>query len=211
MPRRCAWVPEGDELYARYHDEEWGVPLRDEQQLFELLCLEGAQAGLSWRTILHRREGYRAVFSAFDPAKLARLTDARLEKILLDPRIVRNRLKVFAVRENARAFLRLRKDGGLGALVWGVVDGTPRQNRRKAPGEVPAVTDEAQRLSKLLQQAGFRFVGPTICYAFMQAAGLVNDHLTTCHRHRAVQGQAFDSAAAPRRLRSGRTGRIRSA
>jgi DNA-3-methyladenine glycosylase I len=180
---RCGWVSPDDELYVAYHDREWGVPLYDERPLFELLCLEGAQAGLSWRTILARREGYRAVFEGFDPDRLARLDDDRLEAILQDPRIVRNRLKVYAVRDNARATVRLRDEGGLPRLLWDVVGGKPVQNRWQSLSQVPVSTPQAETMSRILRKLGFRFVGPTICYAFMQAAGLVNDHTVDCSRY----------------------------
>jgi DNA-3-methyladenine glycosylase I len=183
MTDRCAWVPPDDELYVAYHDLEWGVPLRDERRLFELLCLEGAQAGLSWRTILARRDGYRAVFAGFDPEQVAAFDDDRLEAALQDPRIVRNRLKVYAARDNARAVLRQREEGGLGRLLWDVVGGSPIANRWQTPAEIPAVTPAAETMSRLLRERGFRFVGPTICYALMQAAGLVNDHLVSCFRY----------------------------
>jgi DNA-3-methyladenine glycosylase I len=183
MTDRCAWVPPDDELYVAYHDLEWGVPLRDERRLFELLCLEGAQAGLSWRTILARRDGYRAVFAGFDPEQVAAFDDDGLEAALQDPRIVRNRLKVYAARDNARAVLRQREEGGLGRLLWDVVGGSPIANRWQTPAEIPAVTPAAETMSRLLRERGFRFVGPTICYALMQAAGLVNDHLVSCFRY----------------------------
>jgi DNA-3-methyladenine glycosylase I len=180
---RCGWVSPDDELYVAYHDREWGVPLHDERPLFELLCLEGAQAGLSWRTILARRDGYRAAFEGFDPDRLAQLDDDRLEAILLDPRIVRNRLKVFSVRDNARAVVRLRDEGGLARLLWGVVGSQPVQNRWQNLSQVPVSTPQAETMSRGLRKRGFRFVGPTICYAFMQAAGLVNDHTEDCFRY----------------------------
>jgi DNA-3-methyladenine glycosylase I len=192
-PKRCAWVPAGDELYARYHDDEWGVPLHDDRRLFEMLCLEGAQAGLSWRTILQRREGYRAVFAGFDPVKLARFRDHRLERILGDVRIIRNRLKVYATRGNARAFLALRDEGqSFDEYLWSFVGGEPIQNRRRSSRDIPAVTPEAEAMSKALKRRGFSFVGATICYAFMQAVGMVNDHLIGCDWHervRAVSGE----------------------
>jgi len=187
MTDRCAWVPANDELYEAYHDREWGVPIRDERRLFELLCLEGAQAGLSWRTILARRDGYRAVFAGFDPEQVAAFEDERLEEILRDPRIVRNRLKVLATRDNARALLRLRDDGtSLARLMWDVVGGEPTVNRRLTVDEIPAVTPDAEAMSRTLRGRGFRFVGPTICYAFMQSAGLVNDHVVNCFRYAEV-------------------------
>jgi DNA-3-methyladenine glycosylase I len=187
MPVRCAWVPPGDELYVAYHDLEWGMPLRDERGLFELLCLEGAQAGLSWRTILTRREGYRAVFDGFDPDRLASWDDGRIAAALADARIVRNRLKVNAVREGARALLRLHADGTtLERTLWDVVGGAPIVNSWQTLAEIPASTPEAATMSRTLNRLGFRFVGPTICYAFMQAAGLVNDHTTDCFRYAEV-------------------------
>jgi DNA-3-methyladenine glycosylase I len=187
--KRCDWVPAGDELYVHYHDEEWGVPVRDERRLFEMLCLEGAQAGLSWRTILGRRESYRDVFAGFDPHVVARFTDERLAAILRDERIVRNRLKVSAVRENARAVLGLGDtEGGLNELLWSFVGGAPVDRRVRGTADVPPFTPEAEAMSKALRKLGFRFVGPTICYAFMQAVGMVNDHLLDCFRHDEVGG-----------------------
>jgi len=183
MVVRCGWVSPDDELYVAYHDREWGVPLCEERPLFELLCLEGAQAGLSWRTILARRDGYRAVFESFDPDRLARLDDDRLEAVLRDPRIVRNRLKVFAVRDNARATVELRGEGGLSRLLWDIVGGKPVQNSWQNLSQVPVSTPQAEAMSRTLRKRGFRFVGPTICYAFMEAAGLVNDHTVDCFRH----------------------------
>jgi DNA-3-methyladenine glycosylase I len=191
MPTRCAWVPDNDELYVPYHDREWGVPLHDERRLFELLCLEGAQAGLSWRTILARREGYRAVFADFDPDRLAEFDDDRLAAILLDPRIIRNRLKVFAARDNARAVVQLRGETTLSRLLWDFVGGVPIVNAWQSIDQVPAVTPLAESMSRALRKLGFRFVGPTICYAFMQSAGLVNDHVVDCFRFEEV-GRASD-------------------
>ena len=188
MPTRCAWVPPDDELYLAYHDLEWGVPLHDERRLFELLCLEGAQAGLSWRTILARRDGYRAVFDGFDPDKLAGWNDERVAAALLDARIVRNRLKVNAVRENARAVVALHAAGTtLDRFLWDFVGGEPRENAWSSSSEIPAITPLAETMSIALRSLGFRFVGPTICYAFMQSAGLVNDHLTDCFRYGEVR------------------------
>jgi DNA-3-methyladenine glycosylase I len=185
MVPRCDWVPAGDDLYVAYHDREWGVPVHDERALFGLLCLEGAQAGLSWRTILARRDGYRAVFEGFDPDAVAAFDDDRLETILLDARVIRNRLKVFATRDNARAVLRLREGGAdLDHLLWDVVGGRPIVNAWETFGQVPAVSREAETMSRTLRKLGFRFVGPTICYAFMQSAGLVNDHTVGCFRYR---------------------------
>ena len=191
MPTRCAWVPEGDELYAAYHDLEWGAPLHDERRLFELLCLEGAQAGLSWRTILARRDGYRAVFDGFDADALAGWDDERVAAALLDARIVRNRLKVNAVRENARAVVALHAAGTtIDRFLWDFVGGAAIQNGRQTPAEVPVTTPAADAMSRALKRLGLRFVGPTICYAFMQAAGLVNDHTTDCFRYGEVAREA---------------------
>jgi DNA-3-methyladenine glycosylase I len=174
--QRCAWVPLSDPLYVAYHDEEWGVPEHDDRRLFELLTLEGAQAGLSWSTILHKRENYRRAFQGFDPAKVARL-DA--EQLLQDAGIVRNRLKVESTISNARAVLEL---GSLGAYLWDFVGGEPRVNRPRTLADVPAETEESRTLSKDLKKRGFRFVGPTVIYAFMQAAGFVDDHTVDCFR-----------------------------
>ena len=185
MPVRCAWVPDGDPLYASYHDEEWGVPLHDERKLFELLTLEGAQAGLSWSTILRKREGYRAAFEGFDIEKVARFSARDVERLLADPGIVRNRLKVESTVANARAVLEL---DGLDELLWSFVGGSPRINSWKALGELPAETAESKALSKELKRRGFRFVGPTVCYAFMQAVGLVNDHVVSCFRYGELAG-----------------------
>ena len=183
MPERCAWVPESDPLYVAYHDDEWGVPERDDRGLYELLTLEGAQAGLSWSTILHKREGYRKAFVGFDPAKVARFDSRREAKLLADPGIVRNRLKVSSTIENARRVLETQEElGSFSALLWGFVDGEPLVGRWKSVGEIPAETPVSKAMSKELKRRGFRFVGPTVCYAFMQAAGLVDDHVVSCFR-----------------------------
>lgn len=167
-----------------YHDEEWGRPLHDEQRLFEMLCLEGAQAGLSWSTILRRREGYRAAYEGFDPERVAAFDDASQARLLDDVRIIRNRAKVGAFRGNAAATLRLREEGGgLDAYLWGFVGGAPIVNHFSDPGQVPATTPLAEALSRDLRRRGFRFVGPVIVYALMQSVGLVNDHLVSCYRH----------------------------
>jgi DNA-3-methyladenine glycosylase I len=180
---RCPW-PVGDPASLRYHDEEWGVPLHDERRLFELLTLEGAQAGLSWAIILRKREGYARAFAGFDPAKVARFTPARIERLLADPGIVRNRLKIEATIGNARAFLAVQKaEGSFDRYLWAFVDGRPVINRWAAAERVPARTALSDALSKDLRQRGFRFVGSTIVYAFLQATGVVNDHLTSCFRH----------------------------
>ena len=184
---RCPWC-EGFDLYRRYHDEEWGLPLRDDRALFELLILEGAQAGLSWATILKKREHYRAVFDGFVPAKIAAYDDAKLAQLLADPGIVRNRAKVAAARQNAQVYLDYTADGrSFSELLWSFVGGEPRQNHWARLDQVPAQTPEAVAMSKALLRLGFKFVGPTICYAFMQAAGMVNDHLVSCPRHREVK------------------------
>ncbi|HEY1428056.1 MAG TPA: DNA-3-methyladenine glycosylase I [Candidatus Tumulicola sp.] len=167
----------------RYHDEEWGAPVHDDTRFFEFLILEGAQAGLSWDTILRKRERYRAVFYEFDPAHVARMRSAAVEKVLLDPGIVRNRAKVLSTVSNAKAFLELvREHGSFDAWVWAFVDDSPIVNAPKTSNDIPVSSDEAKALSKALLASGFKFVGPTICYAFMQAVGMVNDHLQTCFR-----------------------------
>ncbi|MCU0420518.1 MAG: DNA-3-methyladenine glycosylase I [Cyclobacteriaceae bacterium] len=179
-PFRCPWCLKFEQ-YIRYHDEEWGVPVHDDQTHFEFLILEGAQAGLSWATILQKREGYRKAFAAFDAAKVARFTDAKLAKTLLDPGIVRNRLKVFAARTNAQQFLKVQKEfGSFDRYIWGFVGGKPIVNFPKTSKNVPATTRESDALSKDLIQRGFKFVGSTVMYAHMQACGLVNDHLVDC-------------------------------
>lgn len=180
---RCSWA--GGSLAERdYHDGEWGTPLRDARGLFEFIVLEGAQAGLSWRTILLKRDNYRRAFHGFDIERVAAMRDAELEKLLLDPGIVRNRLKVFSARDNARAALELIAEAGpFEDWLWSFVDGAPVLNHRRAPSEVPARTPASDALSKALGKRGFRFVGSTICYAFMQATGMVNDHLVGCFRH----------------------------
>ncbi len=184
-PPRCPWGGIEDAAYTAYHDTEWGVPLHDDARLFELLCLEGAQAGLSWLGILRRRDGYRAAFDGFDPHRIAAYTDADRARLLADARIVRNRAKIDACIGNARAFLDLT-DGAAGAFaawLWRFVDGVPVQNAWAAMGEVPATTSASEALARELRRAGFSFVGPTTCYAYMQSAGLVNDHLVGCFRH----------------------------
>jgi DNA-3-methyladenine glycosylase I len=189
--QRCAWVPEGDPLYLAYHDEEWGVPSHDERHLFELFVLEGAQAGLSWSTILRKREGYRRAFAGFDAEAVARFGPRDIERLLGDPGIVRNRAKIEAAIGNARAALAVREEpGSLDALLWSFVGAEPRQNGWRSLGEIPAETDESRAMSKELKRRGFRFVGPTICYAFMQATGLVNDHVVDCFRYREVAALA---------------------
>ena len=183
---RCGWG-EADPLNLAYHDAEWGVPITDDRALFELLCLEGAQAGLAWVTILRKREGYRRAFEGFDPARLATWGEPEVERLLSDEGIVRNRAKVRSVLANARALVDLADGpGAFAAHCWSFVGGRPTQNRWSAMGDVPAETDASGALSRDLRKRGFSFVGPTIAYAFMQSAGLVNDHLVTCFRHAEV-------------------------
>jgi DNA-3-methyladenine glycosylase I len=180
---RCAWVPESDPLYVAYHDEEWGVPSHDERHLFEMLVLEGAQAGLSWSTILRKREGYRKAFAGFEVREVARFGASDVERLMGDPGIVRNRLKIESAIANAVATLELES---LDDLLWSFVDGKPLQNRFRKLTDIPVETAESKAMSKELKRLGFRFVGPTICYAFMQACGLVNDHTVECFRYREV-------------------------
>jgi len=180
---RCEWTVGGDELMLAHHDEEWGVPSHDERHLYELLTLEGAQAGLSWATILRKRDGYRSAFAGFDPEAVARFTASDVERLLHDPGIVRNRLKVESAVSNADAVLRMREEvGGIDAYLWGFVDGAPIVGRWRSLAELPSETDLSRALSKDLKRRGFRFVGPTVCYAFMQSVGLVNDHVVSCFR-----------------------------
>ncbi len=187
-PSRCPWCG-NDPLYVAYHDEEWGVPCHDDRRLFEFLILEGAQAGLSWITILRKREAYRRAFAAFDPEAVARYGETDVARLLADRGIVRNRKKIEAAIGNARAFLEVQEAfGSFNAWLWRFVDGRPVVNRWRSMAEVPAKTPLSQRLSRELAARGLRFVGPTICYAYLQAVGLVNDHLVTCHRHPAAEG-----------------------
>ena len=189
--RRCEWAPEGDPLYLAYHDEEWGVPSRDDRHLFELLVLEGAQAGLSWATILRKREGYRRAFAGFDPEAVARFGAADVERLLGDVGIVRNRLKIESAVANAHATLAVQAErGSLAAYLWDVVGGEPKVNHWTSLGEIPSETEESRALSRDLKRRGFRFVGPTVCYAFMQATGLVNDHVVACYRYAELGGGA---------------------
>jgi DNA-3-methyladenine glycosylase I len=182
VTERCGWA-RGDK-YIAYHDEEWGVPLHDDRALFELLILEGAQAGLSWSTILNKRDRYRKVFDGFDARKVARYGEPKVAALLEDPGIVRNRLKVHAAVTNAKAFLAVRKEfGTFDAYIWSFVEGRPIQNARREMKEVPARTEHSDAMSKDLKKRGFTFVGTTICHAFMQATGMVNDHLVSCFRH----------------------------
>ena len=182
-PVRCPW-PSGDPLMLRYHDEEWGVPVHDDRKHFEFLILEGAQAGLSWTTILNKREGYRAAYRGFDPAAVARFTSRSVARLLADPRIVRNRLKILSSISNARCFLAVQKEfGSFDRYLWGFVDGRPVLNRWTELKQIPASTPLSDRVSRDLKQRGFRFVGTTIVYAHLQAVGVVNDHLLSCFRH----------------------------
>jgi DNA-3-methyladenine glycosylase I len=188
MPNRCDWVPAGDALYAAYHDEEWGLPSRDDRHLYEMLVLEGAQAGLSWSTILRKRDGYRQAFAGFDPDRVARFGDADVVRLMADPGIVRNRLKIESAVANARATLEVRDElGSLAEYVWSFVGGAPIQNGWQTMADVPSETAESKAMSRDMKRRGFRFVGPTVCYAFMQATGLVNDHTVDCDRYAAVQ------------------------
>ena len=183
-PTRCAW-PGDDPLYVAYHDEEWGVPEFDDRALYEKLMLDGFQAGLSWITILRKRDNFRAAFDGFEPAKIARYTDKKVEKLLQDAGIVRHRGKIEATIGNARAWLEIMEsEGSFSDFLWGFVDGKPVQNRWRSMSEVPAETDMSKAMSKELKRRGFRFCGPTIVYAFAQAVGMVNDHTTDCFRHR---------------------------
>jgi DNA-3-methyladenine glycosylase I len=185
-PSRCHWATASDALMCDYHDTEWGVPLHDDRALFEFLCLEGAQAGLSWRTVLAKRENYRKAFHNFEIARVAAMKDRELEKLLLDPGIIRNRLKVTAARDNAVIALDVIKEfGSLDVYLWAFVDGKPLVNRWRDRGDVPASTPLSNRMSKELKKRGFRFVGTTICYSLMQATGMINDHLVGCFRHKA--------------------------
>jgi DNA-3-methyladenine glycosylase I len=184
-PIRCAWA--SGELSIRYHDEEWGVPVHDDRKLFEFLILEGAQAGLSWDTILNKRENYRKAFDRFDPERVARYDRRKIQKLLRDPGIVRNKLKVASAVGNAKAFLQVQKEfGTFDRYIWQFVGGKPRVNARKSLQRLPASTPESDAMSKDLKQRGFKFVGTTICYAYMQATGMVNDHVVDCFRYTAL-------------------------
>lgn len=189
MPKRCGWVPADQPLYLAYHDDEWGVPVHDDRRLFEMLTLEGAQAGLSWSTILNKRDGYRRAFGGFDPDKVARFTRSRVERLLRDPGIVRNRMKVQSTVNNAARVAEVRRElGSLDEYLWSFVEGKPIVGRFRRPGDIPAETSESRAMSKDLKRRGFSFVGPTVCYAFMQACGLVNDHVTSCFRFKELAG-----------------------
>ena len=187
--KRCAW-PSNDPLMIAYHDEEWGVPLHDDRKLFEFLVLEGMQAGLSWSTVLRKRENFRKAFHGFDPVRIARYRKRDVERLLSDAGIIRNRLKIQAALTNAQCFVEVQKEfGTFDAYIWGFVGGKPIKNRFKSLSEIPAVTSESEVLSKDLKSRGFKFVGPTIVYAHMQATGMVNDHTVDCFRYRQVQKQ----------------------
>ncbi len=186
-PVRCPW-PGADPLMVEYHDTEWGTPLWDDRKLFEYLLLDGAQAGLSWQTILRKREGYRQAFDDFDPQKIARYGAADVSRLLADTAIVRNRQKIVSAIGNAQAFLEVQeREGSFAVFIWSFVGGTPLDRGRSAHEEIPAASPESEAMSRELRRRGFRFVGPVICYAFMQAAGLVNDHLTHCFRYREIK------------------------
>jgi DNA-3-methyladenine glycosylase I len=200
-PKRCAWVNLENQLMREYHDQEWGVPTHDDRRHFEFLVLEAAQAGLSWSIVLKKREGYRRAFSDFDPEKVARYSEARIDKLTANPGIVRNRLKIAAAVKNARAFLAVQEEfGSFDAYAWRFVDGRPRQNRWRAMREIPPTTAESDAFSRDLKRRGFSFVGSTVIYAHMQAVGMVNDHMIDCFRYRAVSrlgGRSQRSRPAP--------------
>jgi DNA-3-methyladenine glycosylase I len=188
MKKRCEW-PSDDDLMISYHDSEWGIPVHDDAKWFEHIILDGAQAGLSWKTILHRREGYRRAFDGFDPAKVARYDEQKYQELLNDSGIIRNRLKIRSAISNAAAFLRIQQEfGSFDNYIWGFTGGKPVVNQWESLGEIPARSPLSDIVSKDLKKRGFSFVGTTICYAFMQAAGIVNDHLTLCFRHPANHG-----------------------
>ena len=190
MKKRCSWAGDNP-IYVAYHDEEWGVPVFDDRLLFEFLVLEGMQAGLSWLTILKKRDNFRKAFADFDPAKVARFTDKRVEKLMLDAGIIRNRAKINATVANAKVFLKIQKEyGSFADYIWGFVDGKPLVNACKSMGDIPAKTEESEAISKDLKKRGCNFVGPTIIYAHMQATGMVNDHTVDCFRYKAVQKKA---------------------
>ena len=192
--KRCAWAEGGNELYIQYHDREWGVPVHEDRKQFEFLILEGAQAGLSWSTVLNKREGYRKAFANFDPVKVARFSEKKIETLIQNPSIIRNRLKITSAVSNARAFLAIQKEyGSFDTYIWAFVGGKPLQNRWKTMAEVPATSPESDALSKDLKQRGLKFVGSTIMYAHLQAAGLVNDHLLSCFRYRECAALAHTS------------------
>lgn len=189
--KRCSWVENGSALELEYHDNEWGVPSHDDEHLFEMLILEGAQAGLSWSCVLNKRAGYREVFDSFDPNKIANYSEHKLEKLKQDERIIRNKLKIAAARTNARAFLEIQGQfSSFADYIWQFVGGSPIHNRWKSSKQVPVSTPESEAMSKELSKRGFKFVGPTICYAYMQAVGMVNDHTTDCYRFSEIEKHA---------------------
>jgi len=191
---RCDWC-HGDTLYRTYHDEVWGVPCFDDDQLFEFLLLEGAQAGLAWITVLRKQENYRQAFDDFDAEKIARYDEKKLEALRHNSGIIRNKLKIASAVQNAQAFLAIKeKHNSFSDYLWQFVDGQAKQNHFASMAEIPALTPESERMSKSLKKAGFNFVGPTICYAYMQACGLVNDHITSCYRHNQCAAMAQDQA-----------------
>ena len=193
VKKRCGWVGESNPLMLEYHDREWGVPVHDDVKHFEFLVLEGAQAGLSWSIVLNKREGYRRAFSEFDPNKVARYTEKRVQKLLLDPGIIRNRQKIEAAVRNARAFLAIQDEfGSFDVYAWRFVGGQPKVNRWKVMKQIPATSSESDAFSKDLKSRGFTFVGSTVIYAHMQAVGMVNDHLVDCFRYREVATAQFD-------------------
>jgi DNA-3-methyladenine glycosylase I len=186
--KRCSWVNVDNALMREYHDREWGVPVHDDRKHFEFLILEAAQAGLSWSIVLNKREGYRKAFSQFDPEKVARYTKAKIDKLVADPGIIRNRLKIEAAVTNARAVLKVQEEfGSFDKYCWRFVDGTPRQNSWKSLRQIPPTTPESDAFSRDLKQRGFKFVGPTVIYAHMQAVGMVNDHMVDCFRYRTIK------------------------
>jgi DNA-3-methyladenine glycosylase I len=187
--KRCGWVPD-DELYRDYHDKEWGVPVYDDKRLFEMLTLEGAQAGLSWSTILKKRDGYRTAFSGFDPVKVARYSRKKVRELLSNPGIVRNRLKIESTVNNAKAVIKVQQEfGSFSSYIWGLIGGKRIHNEFRHYMDIPPETPESKHMSRELKKRGFRFVGPTICYAFMQAVGMVNDHETGCFRYRQLKSK----------------------
>lgn len=194
---RCTW-PKDDEVYRKYHDRQWGVPIYDDLELFEKLILDGAQAGLSWITILKKQPNYRKAYDQFDPVKMANWSNNKIESLLQDRGIIRNRLKIRAARQNARAYLRLVEEyGNFSEFIWSFVNYQPITNYRESWKQTPAATSESEKMSKELKARGFQFVGPTICYAFMQAVGLVNDHIVSCFRHREIQDLLSANPSVP--------------
>jgi DNA-3-methyladenine glycosylase I len=188
MKKRCPWPYADDMLLRKYHDEEWGVPVHDDAKLFEMLVLEGAQAGLNWSTILSRRENYRRAFSGFDPRKVSTFGKDDIRRLLADEGIIRNRLKIESAISNAKVFLDVQDEfGSFDSYIWGLVGGRPKQNKWKRLDQIPAITPAAEAVSRDMRKRGFRFVGPTICYAYMEAMGLVNDHLVDCFRHSEIR------------------------